>query len=181
MSETWEKVPGFDGFYEISNMGKVRSLTRFRGNGNGGYYQKGRILLGWISGGYKTFCICFLGSRKFFQLHRMLAIVFIPNPENKPCINHKNGKKLDNRLKNLEWVTYAENNKHAYDIGLKEGSDKRAVIQYDLNGRFIQEFDSAMRASKVTGILRQHIVRHLSGKRPTAGYFLWKYKDQIKP
>lgn len=74
---------------------------------------------------------------KTFQSHRLAAIVFVPNPDSKPCVNHIDGDKLNNHISNFEWVTFAENNKHAYVIGLKVVSDKvREVAKKGMGARF---------------------------------------------
>ena len=101
---------------------------------NGEVYSKrlNKVLKPGIFGhGYELICIHYLGKRKTLNLHRLIAKLFIPNPDNKPCINHKNGIKTDNRVENLEWCTYSENMVHATKNGLSRYS-KVKIIHSDL-------------------------------------------------
>lgn len=116
MSEVWKPIEGWEDRYEVSNMGKVRSLN---------YHMTGKAKeLSPISSGkgYLMVGLCRDCKMKWAKVHRLVASAFIPNPENKPQVNHKNGVKIDNRADNLEWVTDGENLRHAYDTGLKRGN-----------------------------------------------------------
>jgi len=112
MKEIWKIIPGYKGLYEVSNQGRVRSYSR----GNNPRILKPEIT--WC--GYARTALCRNGAfdRNHLSIHRLVAQAFIPNPENKPEINHKNGIKADNRVENLEWCTISENRKHAIATGL---------------------------------------------------------------
>lgn len=121
MEEIWEPIIGYEGLYEISTFGKVKSLSRQR-IGKGGFlrYVPECILKQRSSpSGYFQVCL-FKNSVRWYPLvHRLLGFAFLPNPNNLPQINHINGNKLDNSLYNLEWISQSENQKHAYRIGLQ--------------------------------------------------------------
>jgi DNA-directed RNA polymerase specialized sigma subunit len=113
MKEEFKDVKSYEGIYQISNFGNIKSLE----------YKKGKTLkVNKNSRGY--FCVGLYknGIQKTLGIHRLIAVAFILNPENKKTVNHKNGIKADNRLENLEWVSYSENIQHAYNMGLNNNS-----------------------------------------------------------
>lgn len=124
--EQWKDVVGYENYYEVSSLGRVRSKERILPhNINSGLYKKKpRILsLRVARRGYKIVWFCVDGVRKAYPVHRLVAIAFLPNPDNKPQVNHKDGNKLNNEVSNLEWVTAKENVDHAVRTGLiKSGS-----------------------------------------------------------
>ena len=121
MIELWEPIKGYK-YYEISNFGNVRSLNKKVSSGiknNKTRIHKGKVLKQKNSGGgYKQVCLVQLSNNKKTKLvHRLVAQAFIPNPENKPCINHIDSNRKNNNVRNLEWVTYKENTKHSIEYG----------------------------------------------------------------
>jgi hypothetical protein len=122
----FKKVIGFE-FYELNELGVLKSLPRISKQRNGKQYTvKEKIMKPQIDNtGYIVFGLRNENKEtKKVYLHRILAELFIPNPENKPCVNHKDGVKYNNSLSNLEWCTYQENNNHAFETGLqKKGSE----------------------------------------------------------
>jgi len=111
LGELWKDIIGFEGYYKISNMGRVKSLNARLGD---------LIMAGGTCEGYKNIKLTINYKNTYFRIHKLVALHFISNPENKPFVNHKNGVKNDNRVENLEWCTQSENTQHAYDTGLQK-------------------------------------------------------------
>ena len=120
MEEIWKPVVGYEGLYEVSSLGRVKSLEKtISREKNGKWIQSERILKNSHQGnGYLATTIYKNGKPKRINIHRLVCISFIPNTNKKPCVNHKNGIKSDNRPENLEWVTFSENTFHAFKKGL---------------------------------------------------------------
>ncbi len=117
--EIWKDIQGYEGFYKVSTHGNVRSVERLVKVGCSERINKGRLMaLTCDTDGYFQLHLSKNSIVKVYKVHRLVAETFIPNPENKPLPNHKNGLKQINHYKNLEWVTHAENSQHAYDTGL---------------------------------------------------------------
>lgn len=116
---------------------------------------------------------------KKYALHRLVAMMFLPNTENKPFVNHKDGNKTNNSLNNLEWVTCSENNFHAHKIGLKKVYTRK-IIQYDLEMNEIKKFNSIVEASKQLNISSSNIKAVLYKKQNTSGGYIWKYLEENK-
>ena len=124
MTEIWKDINGFEGYYQVSNLGRIKSLSREIYNGKGYYTSTEKILLGhMITKGYMQVELKKDNKRYLKLIHCLVAEAFIPNPENKPQVNHINGKKSDNMVGNLEWCTNIENQTHAINTGLKKSKD----------------------------------------------------------
>lgn len=121
MTEIFKDIKGYEGLYQISNLGRVKSLDRMvKSKGNNMRLLKGRILEKMLNiGGYYFVRLSKNGKVRNIKIARLIAQAFIPNPESKSEVNHINGIKTDDRMKNLEWCTASENQKHAYKMGLK--------------------------------------------------------------
>ncbi len=114
-NEIWKDIDGYEGRYQISSIGRIRGLVNTRGNP----LSEPKILKPRIQRkGYLEVCLKIQQKRKMFKIHRLVAAAFLPNPMNKPQVNHINGIKTDNRAQNLEWATPSENMQHAFENGL---------------------------------------------------------------
>ena len=120
MQEIWEDVEGYEGYYQISNFGRIKSVDRkIKKRNRAVVFFKGKIIKQTISKfGYYRCTLHLIGTRKTFLTSRIVGITFIPNPNNLPQINHKDGIKKNNYVNNLEWATCSENHKHAFRLGL---------------------------------------------------------------
>jgi hypothetical protein len=117
---------------------------------------------------------------KTFVLHRLVALTFLTNPENKETVNHKDGNKLNNSTENLEFATNKEQQLHKFSIGLGNNFTRR-IKQYDLEGNFVKEFKSIINAAKANNISKGTIQCVLSNKGKTAAGFIWKYSEDKTP
>jgi len=117
--EIWKVIEGYEGYYEVSNLGRVKSLRRWRRSGKGGYFQKEKILKTSIYEKAKYFSVELYkdSKRKRMTVHRIVAQAFITNPDNKQTVNHIDGNRHNNCIENLEWCTQKENIHHALAIG----------------------------------------------------------------
>lgn len=172
--EEWKELKDFEEFYEISNMGRIYSKRKKKImtvlDHNCGYVQ-----INLIGKGFKT--------HKY--IHRLVAEHFLPNEENKPMVNHKDGDKTNNKVENLEWATAKENQQHSRNV-LKHESYKIPVvygkdhhhskkINQIKDGKVINTFFGCGEAFRATGINKSNIWSVLKGNRPKAGGYEWKY------
>ena len=129
---------------------------------------------------YKFVGLIINGKQKRMRVHRMVALTFIDNPDNKPYVNHINGNRSDNNVENLEWVTPSENTQHAVNTGLFKSGRTRAVIQYNLNGEQMATFESATEAARQTGGSQSKITMCCRRQRDSANDYQWRYYDDIQ-
>ena len=146
--EIWKEIKNYEEFYEVSNLGRIRRKSGYVNSGikyNDKRFIEGKILKQNLKrNGYLTVDLCKNNQVKTISVHRLVAIAFCDNVENKIQVNHKNGKKTDNRAENLEWVTISENRIHAYQTGLQNVNHlKRKVRCKQLDIIFESSYEAA--------------------------------------
>lgn len=192
--EIWKPVAGFEGLYEVSNLGRVRSLTKFVRDS---YFYNGRLYKGRILKttkndytGYVSVMMMKDGKGTRRSVHRLVATAFLPNPDNLPVINHKDQNKTNNCVDNLEWCTQHYNT-HYMDAGQrrlesarkgKKGRYPKYVAQYDLDGNYITTYSTSQEAARALGVCDGGNIRACA--RGAHGYsqaygFVWKYVDSL--
>lgn len=147
--EIWKWVPGYEGLYKVSNTGLVKSVDRYikTGKSYGLHLLKGEFLKEKNSRGYLRVGLRNGDIQKFFSIHRLVAQVFLPNPDNLPEVNHKDENKANNWVTNLEWCTNLYNIR--YGTGIKRRS--KTVYQYSKDGQFIREWPSTREVERSLG------------------------------
>lgn len=179
MQEIWKDIPGYEGVYQINTYGTVKSLDRYVKHSKGGpKLIKGKVISSKIDKGYHRVKLCKDGSRKYYAVHRLVALTFIDNPHNLPVINHIDGNKLNNHISNLEWCTISENTQHAYNTGLcdevriKVSESRKKPVRCITTG---EEFSSIQEAAEHYGIHDVSITYCCKGKTKSAGKLRWEY------
>ena len=165
MKEIWKDIPGYENLYQASNLGRIKNLITNN-------VSKGSKL-----GFYKVVSLKKDNKQKMHKVHRLIALTFIPNPNNLPCINHINEIKTDNRIDNLEWCNQKYNTNYKDTQKRKGLLQSKAVCQYDKQGNLISTYISekeAMIKTKAT-----HICSCCKGKRKTSGGYIWKFKEEL--
>ncbi len=185
MGEVWKDIPGYEGLYQISSMGRLKSFKQSKSgkvlsckNSKGDYI---RVVL--RGKGVKN---------RSASIHRLVAEAFVPNPNDKPEVNHKDNNKQNNRAENLEWVTRKENANHAirHNPNIIKGMVRynryvrpKTILQYSRRGGLVAEYPNSMAAQRATGVCNRNILQVASkdefspGRvRKQAGGFVWKFK-----
>lgn len=198
--EEWRNVVGYEGLYQISNLGRIKSL---RDNHNNPREKIMKQIFD--KDGYLKTILSKNKKHKCFMIHRLVAIAFIPNPDNLPQINHKDENKTNNSVENLEWCDHKYNvnygtcqerkvkntdykkrtentdyKKKIANTDYKTIAEKKSkpVIQFDLEGKTVAEYPSIKEAERQTEFKHSNIIKSLKGNTKTCGGYIWKYKNE---
>lgn len=182
MTEIWKDIHGFEGFYQVSNLGRVRSVDRWV-NGNhiscDFQFMKGKLRkLIKNRCGYWTVMLRKNNSHDSFLVHRLVAEAFIPNPDNLPYVNHKDENPANSIADNLEWCTADYNLKYSNVAERVNKFKIRRVIQFDKNMNEIKRWDSLKEAAKFINRAQQNISRCCRGRCESCGGYKWRYEDE---
>lgn len=166
--EEWKNIIGYEGLYQVSSYGRVKSL----GNDK---TRKEKLLKPKTNGrGYLLVCLNKDGKQNFYFVHRLVTQAFIPNPDNLPQVNHKDENKLNNCVSNLEWCTC----KYNINYGTRTEKISKEVYQYSLDDKLIKVWNSTQECGR-NGFSFQHISECCNGKRKTHKGYIWKYKKDV--
>ena len=179
MVETWLPIMGYEGLYEVSDLGRIKACEKPKGTSCKKMFPE-RIMVFSNNGNYSIVGLSKNSSRRTRYVHRLVALHFVPNPDNLPEVNHKDGNKLNCRADNLEWTTRKENERHAYENGLKRKGgmwgNSKAVYQFSLSGILLKEWDCLKEIWRQLGYDRRVISRCCDGKTQSSHGFIWMYK-----
>lgn len=184
--EIWKDVEGYEGLYQVSNEGRVKSLDRYVDTSLGVRLYKGKVLTpSHNDSGYHIVNLSKNGKLITHRVHILVAQAFLPNPENKPCIDHRNSKRDCNVVENLRWCTYKENSnfelakQHLIDSHKTQTNEKlmKKVEQLDNDGNVIAEYKSSKCAADAVGCSSSAITKACREGIPIKGFF-WRYKKR---
>lgn len=181
MTEEWKVIPGFEGRYSVSNMGRVKVHESYLNASNGNKRRKPEKILkpNRNNSGYRTVGLGRRvdGTRRTKTIHKLVAIAFVPNPDGKPVINHKDENKDNNRADNLEWCTYKENIHYNNDSAIVRGAERQRQYfgQYDLDGNLVKVWHGFKKLDRETEYCRRTVTRCCQGKIETYKGYKWKY------
>lgn len=172
--EEWKPVNGFESYFLVSNLGRLKTLQRNR--------VKERIKMPKSNGnGYWMHDFCIENIHHYKYIHRLVAEAFLPNPENKPEVDHLNANRSDNRLVNLEWVSHLENQFNQFTIENREnGKFQKPIVQLTVLGEYITKWDSAAQAARFIGVHANTITSVVCKKTMTAKGFIFLKEHEYK-
>lgn len=172
--EQWKPIENYEGLYEVSSLGRIKSLPRWKQNHSKLEYIEEKILKQGFNGKYYHVRLSKDGKVKIYLIHKLVAEAFLDNPNNYPCVNHKDENKLNNNVNNLEWCTQ----KYNCNYGKRNNCLRKRIGQYDLQENLIREWQGMRVASRELNICYSSIYKCCKGKLKTAGNFIWRYADE---
>ena len=175
--EVWQDIPGYEGLYQVSTYGRVKSLDHYVSNNhrNGLSLKKGRILEPQKYKGYRSICFSKDSVVRRFQIHRIVANVFIPNFNGYPIINHIDVNPSNNRVENLEWCTYSYNNNYDNAVSKRAVQLMKKIAMYDKNGNLLYEYDNSKEAGKDLGVSVGAIQKACTNRNKSCKGYVFKY------
>jgi len=179
LTEIWKDIPGYEGYYQVSNLGRIRSLDRLihQRNGTDRYFY-GKIMTPVDAGkGYRNIPLCKDGKHSTPRVCRIVATAFCPNPHGYTQVNHKDEDKTNDRAENLEWCTPRYNTNYGTGIQRRAQAISRPVNQYTLDGQFVKRWDKITDAQIALGS-RLHISACCRGRLTQTGGYKWRYADE---
>ena len=176
--EIWKDIDGYEGLYQVSNLGRIKSLPKFHKTNTTGYMQEEKILKpqkdihGYLKVGlYKN------GKCKIFNIHNLVANAFIENPNNYKYVNHKDENKTNNRVENLEFCSFYYNLMYGTRLQRIAKKNNKPILQFDLEGNFIKEYESITQASKELNNSLNNISQCCLGRSRTSKGYIFRFKD----
>ena len=167
--EIWKDIQGYEGYYQISNIGQVKNI------------KTNKILIGDLNNiGYRRVTL-YAPIKKRFFIHRLVALHFCENKDNKEVVNHIDGNKLNNNADNLEWVTHSENDKHAYKLNLRKTYPcqfKHKIEAYDKNGLLVKVYKNVQECCDDLKVARSNVYNCCNGKQKTCKGYTLKYEKE---
>lgn len=177
MLEIWKDIIDYEGLYQVSNLGRVRSCDRYVQHYLGKRLVREYILKQTDNHKYYTVTLARNNTRKTSRIHKLVAIHFIENPKKYLEVNHIDGNSLNNNVNNLEWCNRSQNQLHAYKLGLQKPVNEKRILMIDTNGKIVSKFKSIKEAEDKTGLCHSNIAKVCKGKRNHVGGYHFKYEN----
>lgn len=173
MKEIWIDIAGYEGLYQVSNWGRIKSLKKYRS-------KKEQIMVQQIKKGYYTIRLSKHSKKKDYVVHRLIAQAFIPNPNNLPQVNHKDENKLNNKIENLEWCTVTYNNCYGTRLERASVSNKlrREVLKFDLDNNYIDTYKSVTEAGRRNNTSVANISACCRGVYKQSKGYIYRFKNE---
>lgn len=180
--EIWKDIKGYEGKYQVSNKGRIKSLSRAIPHLGGFRVIPERIMAQHVSSttGYYMVSLCKDKKCEWMLTHRIVAMTFIPNPSNLPFVNHKDEIKTNNNVENLEWCTPEYNINYSHVREKQIDAISKEVEQYDFDGKFIKRYKNCYEAGRILNVHPSSIRRCCTGEIGSTRGFIWKYTNEEK-